>query len=268
MMAPQHAWRVGCARCIAILGIFAGLLAAQDARWLRDNNKGNRYEGLMDEPNANRAYDILGFLGFDDKPESIPRQDASVELHVGYCLSESVPVFIEAQELRARTHYLMKSIGAPDDRSWNEFQHWKVSDVLSRNGSDPNDLGVVVRLKSDNEYTEDLAPAFFYPGQPPRRIRQYSLSLRVSRKVASLSYGFVAGTRRKECNYTQSKPCAPRPGAPDASVEDGGIVAMTFDFTDVPAGPVTIHVNGSYANSFDKLFAQYHFYHYPDPKCQ
>jgi hypothetical protein len=269
MTAPPPALRLGRAGCVVILGFFAGAMAAQDARWLHDNDKKNRYEGLLDQPNAKRAYDILGFFGFDRNREPIPLEGRDVNLHVSYCLPEPDAVFIEARQMRGRTQYLMKSKDAEHIKGWNDFRPWPVSEVLSRHAIHPDDLGVIVRLKLDNEYTEELAPAVFYANQPPARINQYSLSMTVRQKLANLSYDFVAGGRKRECNYTPATPCSPGRVAGDTSLEAGGTVTMPLDFTGIPAGPATIHVRGMYANSDETLFAQYHFYHYPAyPECK
>ncbi len=256
-------WRDACA---IVLVFCASSIKAQDARWLHDNDRANRYEGLLDQPNAKRAYDILGFSGFGQNLEKIPPDKSAVNLHVGYCLSEPVPVFIEARQVRGRTQYLMKSKDAPHLKGWNIFQPWPVNTVLFAYGIDPNALGIVARLNSDNEYAEYLAPAIFYADQPPAHISQYSLSITVRQKRANLTYDYAAGTHTpRKCFFSPSQPCLPAARG-DMSVEAGGVIPLILEFEDFPAGSATVHITGSYANSDEKLFAQFHFSHFPECK--
>src|SRR3974377_439898 len=72
---------------------------------------------------------------------------------------------------------------------WREFSGWPVSDVLKPNGVNASNLGVIVRLNSNEEYQETLAPPILpSSAQLPAAIEEYELYLKVDSKLRSLDY--------------------------------------------------------------------------------
>lgn len=251
--------------CIGLLTAFCQLAKAQDANWFHDNDRGNRYEGLLDEPNAKREYDVLGFFAYDGlapngSGENLPPSWKAM-LHLRYYVPEEVAkgvphdelVFIRVKQMSGWPNYLMvaKKGSAFKQPGWNEFS-WPVDAVIQEKEINPAHLGVVVRLKSDNEYTEDLAPAVFYSQEsPPGSIKHYKLILRVQQyTLTDLSYEIVAGGRSRTHHYGE------------VPVEVGVAVSLNIDLDDLP-GPVTVHINGEYENTDKRLVATYRFYHEP-----
>jgi hypothetical protein len=259
-------WRVFLiALQIAFLSLLAFPPAApgQDAQWFQHNDKGDRYEGLIDQPNAKREYTVLAFFAFH---ENLPR-DLKGNLHVKYFVPDKEPVFIQARQNTRRTNYLMVSKGAPSlPGQWNHFQ-WPAGEVLGRPNLDHSDLGVVVRLKSDNEYTEDLAPAVFYNQAEPRTLsRQYELILKLQRySITRLKYTITAaGSPPVTCFYVKNS-CSREPAGSEGFIEVGNVVSLPIDLRSVTkAADVNIQIEGEYKDRDDSLHAAYRFHHQPD----
>jgi hypothetical protein len=268
--------RAGFVFLLAVASSSATPVSGQDHGWFEKNKQRDmhRYEGLLDQPNAKREYDVLGFFAqFAEMPALTNR----TQLHVKYFLppqsagsSENEQVFIQAKQFAGRTNYLMKA--GPEATQnvagqWNEF-YWRTRDVIDGAGIPPGQLGIMVRLGSDNEYTEDLAPAVFYSGNsmPQSNITGYALTLRVRlNSLTSLSCQLESdsGTALKnatKCFYTASHSCQ-RLQPESKIIEAGSLVTVCMDMENAGPGPVLLHIEGQYKNSSDKLVANYRFYH-------
>jgi hypothetical protein len=262
--------------CICIGG------AAQDIAWLKQNRRSapERYEGLVDQPNARREYDVLGFLAYtSDGPAKLPK-DEPVILSVQYCRPKTIPVvvpgpntaFIEVQQLNSRVHYLMKASQTPASKSdfgWKSFS-WPTKDVINRYDIDPNNLGVVIHWGQDNEYAEDIEPAVLgvAPAWPqerrePGRIQRYTLMLRVWPTLRDLSYEIRSkGGPTKVCYYeNEFSPCVQMKPKELAPIESGSLVQLNLDMSNMPDGETLVHIDGNYGNSDDKLTANFRFMH-------
>jgi hypothetical protein len=129
----------------------------------------------------------------------------------------------------------------------------------------------VVRLGSDNEYTEDLAPALFYSGDlfPKSTITQYKITLKIQQNsLNSLSCDFsYQGGPPEKCSYTMSQswlqPCRPPQSKPE-TIEMGSLVTICVNLIEVRSEYVTVHLEGNYNNSDYKLVANYRFYPLPN----
>jgi hypothetical protein len=161
--------------------LVAAVLHSQDTSWLEANRrtKPNRSEGLMDTPNAKREYTVAAFFALPREPlDAQPRG----YLHVKYYLPGDEAVFIQARQMLWRSNYLMisKPESVPKNRQqWNDFS-WPAEDVITARRVDASNLGVVVRLNSDNEYAEELAPAVLYNRAEPRQLSgKYELRLKI-----------------------------------------------------------------------------------------
>jgi hypothetical protein len=246
------------------LGV-ASLLFAQDPQWLQQHDLGNRYEGLMDQPNARREYSVVAFFAFREK---MPAHPTGV-LHVKYYVPQEAPVFIQARQMTWRTNYLMQSKKDSVQKTaaqWGEFQ-WPIDKVIGRFNVDATSLGITVRLNSDSESGEQLAPAVFYnQAEPHEPIGKYQLFLRIQlHSLAHLAYEIERrGFAPQTCHYTAQRTCAAAPGGEDGSVEVGSVVPLEIDLSQArDPGEVTIHIKGEYKNSDDKIQATYRFYHQP-----
>src|SRR5215831_18936947 len=95
---------------ITLLRVVQPTLQGQDERWLRDNDRGNRYEGVLDQPNAKREYEVLALFAFRGFPDRVTLAPNS-ELHVAYFVPANMraePVYIRARQLSSRTNYLLQ----------------------------------------------------------------------------------------------------------------------------------------------------------------
>ncbi len=260
--------------------------AAQDQTWLQKNHRErpDRYEGLLDQSNAKREYDVLGFFARMAYSEKLPENPHS-DLCVSYFPPPSAPdsdanIYIEARELSGHTHYLMRAgpekptdpCGTSSSR-WSSFR-WPADAVIASAHINPNYLGVVVRVGSDNEYNEELAPALFYAGAAPPdiKIAYYELVLRIQRRALnSLSYYWsyedphdkpgVFSKAQKKCFYSIANPCSQQD--PHQTIEEGSLVKLRLNVSGVPEGHLRVHIDGSYLNSDEKLVANYRFYQAP-----
>jgi hypothetical protein len=220
---------------------------------------GNRFEGTLNPSRALRKYELLGFYAYR---ENFPLSDG-VNLRVRFFLPENEPAYIEARELIVYSLYKMR----PKDASilkvpggWSEFEGWPVSDVLKPVGISADNLGVIVRLKSNAEYATDLAPAILLSSvqPPPVAIHEYVLFLTVYRKLSNIDY-YVRGSSGYSRSYKY------KGKERDRSVEGGTVIPIRFSAQQFPAGPATIHVRGFYADDTTglPLDITYDFYHKP-----
>jgi len=255
---------------LAIFVVFAVPVQAQDAQWLQEHALKNRYEGLIDTPNAKRAYSVVGFFAFREKLVAHPQG----ELHVKYFLPEEEPVFIQSRQMLRRTNYLMlsKKDSVPKNpRQWNDF-HWPAKDVIGNKKIDASSLGVVVRLNSDNEYAEEMAPAVFYNVAEPRDLSgKYQLVLKVQQDpLTHLKYEVETRGFARTCHYTRKSDkaagsCAAAPAGEDGLIDARSIITLDLDLGPVrDAGEVNVQIDGEYKDSDAQLHATYRFYHQPN----
>jgi len=227
---------------------------------------GNRVEGTQFHPNGLRDYELLGFYAY--REDFSLRDD--VNLRLRFFVPEDEPVFVEARELTAYKQYAMRAKSGSISKvygGWSEFPSpnthtkWPVSDVLKPNGITSENLGVIVRLKTNAEYEEHIAPAMLFDErQPPQSaIAEYILYLKFAKTLRYMEYR-VDGVGGYSKIYPWVNPASPK----DPSVEAGPKIAVKIPAQPIPAGPVTIHIGGPYANSTSpKLEIIYHFYHKP-----
>ena len=136
--------------------------------------RGNRYEGRIDVPVSGSSLELLSFVG------RVERYSGAVDLNVRFYLPtdeeltcgvtppETSGVKVEARELREDKLYYMESKGdlGWDLGAWNRFGPWETGTVLDREGIQPSNLGVLVKLEK-KPWTA-VAPAFVYQTQPNR----------------------------------------------------------------------------------------------------
>ena len=243
---------------VSVMAVLCGPVVAQDQRWLRLNDRGNRYEGTVDRPNAARDYELLGFFAY--RQNFLLRDNVSLLLR--FYLPSNEAAFIEAREIRVERQYLMRP--KPERVSkhpggWSEFTGWPVSDVLKPNAIPADNLGVIVRLNNNNEYTEDLAPAILLSSDQstPSTIESYVIYLTVNKKLKNLDYQITGRSAYSQAYQYKGD-------QKDRSVEGGTVIPLRFAAKKLPEGPVVVRVHAPYVNNLvDRLFVEYHFYHKP-----
>jgi hypothetical protein len=218
----------------------------------------NRDEGTADRPHAARDYELLGFYAY--------RQDYAlsngVNLRLRFFLPRNEPAFVQARELTVIKQYQMRPKPekiATLPGGWREFAGWPVSDVLKPNRIDDSNLGVIVRLNSNEEYQENLAPAILLSSaQLPAAIEEYVLYLKVDSKLRNLDYQ-VDGAAGYSHAYKYKE------NAKDRSVEGKSIIDLHFAAKPMPPGAAVLHIQGDYANqpTAKPLSITYRFYHQP-----
>jgi hypothetical protein len=256
---------------------FVPLAMAQDQGWFQEHLLSGppRYEGLIDEPNAMREYVVLSFLASHSQKRAELLPDKNAELHVRFFLTSDLvcdssskkPVYLTVKPTIGRTNYVMKAGGGQArltaDDGWNDF-HWPRNAVINKNGVNIANLGVVVRLSSDNEYSEHLVAAVFDNGvKPASPLSHYELKLRVQqRSLEWLSYQIVGGGAKSKCYWTAADHCVLSKPT-DSVIEAGSIVPLALDLTGVPEELVKVRIEGGYKDSDDQLLTSYDFCHQP-----
>jgi hypothetical protein len=158
----------------AIVSVSSGLLA-QEIRWSKDDDRGNRFEGVVSFPRAKPGIQLISFTSYI---APLPR-GRSQSLYVKfYAESESWPV-IEARELTPVRQYRMESkpwhVAA---RSWSSFGPWPTGDVLLPHDLALEQLGVLVYLTRTSGAMR-LAPAAIYYDTEPV-LTHYTLKVKTS----------------------------------------------------------------------------------------
>ncbi len=260
--------RVFSALAIFVVFVFARLVEGQEDSWLRKNQFENRWEGLLDEPNASLAYRVMGFFALAGPGKrSLPATSKGTLLRARYYLPENETVFIRARQISGDKNYLMLAMPKKTEHGakiWNEF-NW-LGDVIAHHQIQLGDVGIVARVGSEQEYASELAPVVFFSGIiTPAEITTYELILKIQRRaLASLSYGVSAGEDRHQCYYSAKDPCLKNsaPGS-SAAIEAESVVHLQLILDLAPAeSPVELHLEGRYRNSTEKLVANYRFYHH------
>ena len=215
----------------------------------------NRYEGLVDRPNAKADYEIRGFFGYRDTDNALKDGTLNVKYYVP--AGAAIESF-KVGELVSETQYEMTPLDSKIARApgtWNSFSNWPVGDVLVPNHVDLDNLGVVIHMRSSTQ-PDLLAPGLLYSAStPPSAITQYRLYLVSRRALRSVRCAVVAGSATRECT---SKPSL-------RAINSGMPVAFTLNANDLPAGPVpvVVRIEGEYANNAggEGLEAEVHFVH-------
>lgn len=231
-------------------------------RWRSDNDRGNRYEGRIDVPVSGSAIELLSFVG------RIERYDDPVELNVRFYLPtdeqltcgttppDSAGVRVEARELREEKLYFMESKGEQDWESgaWNGFGPWETRTVLDAESIPPSNLGVLVKL--DKKPWTTVAPAFVFHTQSPSRVDSYRLHLRPNATLSQVSYKLLGCEAGVEVELSSSTLRGDKIA--------GEPFAIRLDVSELPAGPLTVRVNGRVKNRDKRPSIDVRLYHEPE----
>jgi hypothetical protein len=245
-------------RMLAAIALAASLLGQEPPPdWFKKNDKKNRYEGLVDHPQARRAYELLGF--FADWRE-LPLSE-NTKLRIRFFRPAKDPVKIVAREIRVEKQYLMlpkeESI-ALSDNGWSEFENWEATDLVKSFKIPSRNIGVVIHLNDLSEAGQDIAPAFLdtQPGGPQAHIGEYTLFLTVDGRLNNLQCQVV------DQGSTKVYPCSA--GGGNRSIEARTVIPVTIQAGRLPKGDYQIRIDAKYANELTKqLAARFRFHHEP-----
>ncbi len=167
------------------------------------------------------------------------------ELKVRFYLQQKEQVFLTVRELDDRKHYWLDQVD-PDQWSAgfdNEFS-WPTAEVLA--GLDSltmADLGVVARIE-DSGLVKRIAPAIFYHGDPPRKIRGYRFVFKSELSDAVRATLGVVGGAQTEIDQLK--------------VTAGTSFSVYWDCTGAPEGNYRLKLKGK------ELKKTVEFYHQPE----
>jgi hypothetical protein len=264
---------------------FACPAAGQDARWFREhanNEKPPYYEGLLDQPNAKQAYEVLGFFAYGgaERPRLAAHPAETSKLKVWFYVPKegegnATPdsITIRAKQIASRTNYLVQSmpVSARKD-DWTPFS-WKTSPFISRYQINPNNLAVLAQSKTNDSAEGDILPVVFSLDCQDEQISHYELMLKIQRySLADLAYqlrpaGNTAGAA-KTCYFTfsDSDTCGPARPKRSTPIEVGTVIQLHIPVT-APAGWQSLHIFGAYKDSSEGLDLTYRFFHQPNFIC-
>ncbi len=264
----------------------AALLAdatSQDAQWFSKSLSRDKryYEGVLDQPNAKQAYEVIGFFasaGSNRDPlDAHPPKNS--QLHAWFYLpsedlhSKPKSVTIRVKQIASRTNYLMQSRDdaiSPKPGEWDHFD-WSTDTIIYTHKIDASSLGVIARLDSHNPDKDDIAPVILCLQCKDEEITHYELFLKIQRySLSDLRYEIrIPGSAKPTtCYFTISDPCVfPRPRQ-NSPIEVGTVIKLPLSVIAptgevAPAGEVTVHITGQYKDSSEQLELTYKFFHEP-----
>jgi len=243
--------------------VFAEPQSGWLSRWRTKNDRGNRYEGRIDVPVSGSSLELLSFVG------RVERYSGAVDLNVRFYLPtdeeltcgvtppETSGVKVEARELREDKLYYMESKGdlGWDLGAWNRFGPWETGTVLDREGIQPSNLGVLVKLEK-KPWTA-VAPAFVYQTQPPMQVESYRVHLRPNATLSQASYKLLG------CQDGEPVELAAATLRGDKIA--GEPFAIRLDVSEVDAGPLTVRITGQVKNRDKRPSLDVRLYHEPAP---
>ena len=236
-----------------LLCLFPSTSPAQDSGWEKTNDRGNRYEGIVEVPNGKRDYELLAFFAY--KNVNAPSPDG--QLHLMFCVPAGTAVqSISAKEIHSDTQYMaafkpgkLIRLG----RQWEGVTEWPVMTVLSPNHVKLENIGVLVHLEN-NGIPGEIAPAVLYTSAKPKSIDKYSLYFVSHRPLRALSCTVSQGAFKESCNIDGSRL---------GQVEVSEPTKITFDAAGLREEEATVQLEGSIANtaSNGSFSAIIHFFH-------
>jgi hypothetical protein len=185
---PPRSQVVACA--LALILAASVVAVAQDGWKNTRTDRGNRYEGTIEEDAANPEWELLSFT------VSRPRIAPSSALRVAFFLPARMAgaastTVVLARELEDRHHYRMESKpGEWRPGTWNAFGPWKTADVVDGVAGLHDNIGVLVVPNRALATMTDVVPAAVLAdaGAVDQAIEQYHVVMRSSRTASSLLY--------------------------------------------------------------------------------
>jgi hypothetical protein len=228
--------------------------SAQDEDWKRQNDRGNRYEGLIGVPTGNPEIEVVSFTGFRESYDS--ESDMKIRFFLPSTSSPNQSLSIMAREINIIRQYWMEA--KPQEwrpQSWNEFSPWPAR-LLSQEGIPPTNLGVLVSLNNGPNGEKQYLPAFVYHTKSPNPVQQYTLYLRTNKALNRLKYSL----------YRVSNGGIPNPRIWSTEVEKmaGTPFPVQIDLRGFPEGPMRLVIQRWYAGSIVTPPAyEFNFYYKP-----
>jgi hypothetical protein len=130
---------------------------------------------------------------------------------------------------------------------WRYFRNWHTVDVLLQKQIASSQLGILIRLGSENIGNTRLAPGLIYFSKLPDTIKIYHLDIFTMRAVRQF-YFEVHGSN----NYKSSYPAGPS--------GNRSIISLAFDASGIPEGPTSVLISAPHELQKDKLELQVDFY--------
>ncbi len=229
-----------------LLGNAVACLAQSD-EWKRDNDRGNRYEGTIERAVSQLDLDLLSLTSAREKLEG------DEELNVRFYLPESISAEIVARELVEAVHYWMLSKPfEPAEAGWRDFGPWPTSEVLSKNQISFDNIGVLVRVQSEQSNADVLSPAMIYHSSPGEPSGDYTFLFQPSVPLRRLDYSVYRvgadGAEILSASLGETK----RAGVP---------FAVEIDLTGESSGLMRLELAGKYRNRTGGPVREYEFYH-------
>jgi hypothetical protein len=219
----------------------------QDEEWKRNNDRGNRYEGLINIKTGNPELEVLSFTGMR---EAFGKADVSLKVKFFHHAQDRLSII--AQEIKTQRQYYMKAKQESwQTGAWNEFGPWPTRDVINREEIGSDNLGVLI-----SDGGNRLVPALVYYSAAPATVGVYRMHLRANAhlKYATLSlYGNQGKGRPNPRKWVLAKQLANMPFYIDLVVRGYG------------EGPMRLVIEPHPMKEGDKLSTQeYLFYHKPE----
>ncbi len=225
------------------------LAAAQIApeKWRRQNDRGNRFEGVVEIPAGLPDLELLSFVAHWEP------FDPGATLRVLFYLPVEMPVVVESRELREEKQYWMESKPQPwRGGAWNEFGPWPTADVIAREGIPSDNLGVVVRPRGKSS-SVTILPALVYHRHRPVSVDHYSVYLRPNTTLRAVDYWADSASGAKTAHLAKGRLAGEKIA--------GEPFIIDLDFTGVKSGLVRLIINGTFKNHAGGPVRQFEFFH-------
>jgi hypothetical protein len=216
-------------------------------KWRQQNDRGNRFEGLISVPAGAPDLELLSFVG------NFEPFEGSATLRVLFYLPAEMPVVVECRELREQKQYWMES--KPQSwrtGAWNEFGPWSTTDVIAREGIPSDNLGVVVR-PGGQLWPGRIVPALVYHQHRPKSVNRYSLYIRPNTTLRTVQYSAERPSGNKATELAR--------GTLGGEKIAGEPFLVELDFTGVRSGPVRLIINGTFKNRTGGPVREFVFFH-------
>ncbi|MCX6627147.1 MAG: hypothetical protein NTW28_05915 [Candidatus Solibacter sp.] len=241
----MRACKPRCSLILACLAVSSAQVASE--KWRQQNDRGNRFEGLIEVPASLPDLELLSFVAHWEPFER------GATLRVLFYLPVEMPVVVESRELREQRQYWMESKPRSWRRgAWNEFGPWPTTEVIAREGIASDNLGVVVRPRGE-AWASTILPALVYHQHRPESVNRYSLYIRPNTTLRTVQYSADRVSDAKTVDLAK--------GMLVSEKIAGEPFLIDLDFTGVKSGPVRLIISGTFKNRTGGPVRKYEFYH-------
>ena len=242
--------------CIILILLSASFAMGQSYRsekWLKENNRGNRYEGTYSKE-VSSATELVSFMG-SFEPYSIGQGQ---KLSVKFYLPATNAFYLKAEEVRPMNYYWMESSGNAQ-KGWQSFDNWPVDDWIKKLNVQASNLGVLIKL--DGSRSRQVAPAIVFHQHSPTYLDRYVAKYRLGTAITGGNYQIVSG------KHERILPVGIKPIHQGVIYRKSGgsffnILIPTTKLEQ--EGWYTVAIQLNKYNSNDKINHQFTFYHFPN----